>query len=350
MKFTIYVNDIIDSKEYQEEKMIDVSIIIVNYNTKDLLKTCIDSIIENTKHINYEIIVVDNASSDDSVCMLNKEFKEVKLIESAINGGFAYANNIGIKESTGRYVFLLNSDTVIIKDAITKMVKYMDENESIGMLGPKLLNGDLTHQTSISAFPTFKRELYHMYKLKNVLKIPLVKAFFVKFGGKLGNKDIEQYMKNYQKIEEPEEVQVLVGAALLIRRDVIEIIGLLDERYFMYYEEIDFCYQASIAGLSRVYYPLCEIMHLIGQSSEKISSITYYERYRSMILYFRKNYGKSKEIQVRINLVLALLFRIVGMTLISIFKSSDTIKNNRKVYIKTMKMALNQKAITTNRY
>lgn len=330
--------------------MVDVSIIIVNYNTKELIKACIQSIYENVSGISYEIIVVDNASSDDSISMLKTDFMDVKLIESAVNGGFAYANNIGIKNSNGRYVFLLNSDTVIVKDAIQKMVEYMDENKSIGMLGPKLLNKDLTHQTSISGFPSFKREVYHMYKLKNVLKIPFVKSFFVKFGGKFGSKDVQQYMKNFQRIEEPEEVQVLVGAALLVRRAVIDDIGMLDERYFMYYEEIDFCLQASKAGWSRVYYPYAKIIHLIGQSSEKIGAITFYERYRSMILYFRKNFGNLKEKQVRINLVIALSFRVIGLSIIQIFNKSQIIKNNKKVYGDTIKMAVNKSAINMNRY
>lgn len=330
--------------------MIDISIIIVNYNTKDLLKNCIDSILKNTFNITYEVIVVDNASSDNSVDMLKSEFKEVKLIESKVNGGFAYANNLGIKISKGRYTFLLNSDTIILKDVLEKMVIYMDENKEIGLLGPKLLNEDRTHQTSISAFPTFKREVYHIYKLKNVLKIPFIKNFFVKFGGKLGSKDLEQYMKNFQNIESPERVQVLVGAALLIRREVIEDIGMLDERYFMYYEEIDFCYQACKAGWHRVYYPYGEIVHLIGQSSEKIGDVTFYERYRSMILYFRKNCGRSKEILVRINLVIALLFRIIGMSFVQIFKFSKSIRENRRIYMNTIKMAANNRAIETNRY
>lgn len=330
--------------------MIDVSIIIVNYNTKDLIKNCIESIYKNVKNISFEIIVVDNASKDDSVEMLKNQFKQVKLIESKINGGFAYANNKGIKVSSGRYVFLLNSDTVILKDVIEKMVKYMDDNESVGLLGPKLLNADLSHQTSISAFPTFKREVYHMYKLKNVLKVPFIKSFFVKFSDKFGSKDVQQYMKNFQPIDKPQEVQVLVGAALLIRRKVIENIGMLDERYFMYYEEIDFCYKASQNGWSRVYFPYGEIIHLIGQSSEKISQITFYERYRSMILYFRKNHGKFKEIQVRINLIIALLFRVIALLILSIFKRSDIIKNNIKVYIKTIGMAFSKRKIAAKPY
>lgn len=328
---------------------IDISIIIVNYNTKDLLKNCINSIIENTFGIAYEIIVVDNASSDDSLEMLNREFPEIKTIESSINGGFAYANNIGVKASKGRYVFLLNSDTVILKDVINKLICFMDENKNIGLTGPKLLNGDLTHQTSISAFPTFKREIYHIYKFKNILKIPIVKKLFVRFAGRIGSKDVEQYMKNFQEILEPEDVQVLVGAALLIRREVINDIGLLDERYFMYYEEIDFCYQAYKKGWRRVYCPYGEIMHLIGKSSENISDITFYERYRSMILYFRKNQSKTKEILVRLNLIIALIFRVITIQLEGIFKKSVTAANNKEVYIKTIKMALSEKKIRTKR-
>lgn len=330
-----------------ENVQIDISIIIVNYNTKDLLKQCINSIINNTYDISYEIIVVDNASSDDSLNMLKSDFPNVTVIASKINGGFAYANNLGIKRCSGRYVFLLNSDTIILKDVIKKLVNFMDENETIGLTGPKLLNEDLSHQTSISAFPTLKREVYHIYKLKNILKIPFVKSFFVKFAGKFGSKDVEQYMKNFQEIQEPEEVQVLVGAALLIRRKVLEDIGLLDERYFMYYEEIDFCYHACKAGWSRVYCPFGEIIHLIGQSSKIINDITFYERYRSMILYFRKNHGKFKEVFVRVNLIIALFLRIVMLFFAGIFKNSSVNSNNRKIYIKTIKMALNEKAIMT---
>lgn len=328
---------------------VDISIIIVSYNTKDLLRQCINSIIENTFGIDYEIIVVDNASRDDSIIMLKSEFPNVKLIESGINGGFAYANNIGIKESNGRYVFLLNSDTVILKDVIKRLVSFMDEDTSIGLTGPKLLNGDFSHQTSISAFPTLKKEIYHIYKFKNLLKIPIIKKFLVKFAGRIGSKDVEQYMKNFQEILEPEDVQVLVGAALLIRREVIDDIGLLDERYFMYYEEIDFCYQAYKKGWRRVYCPYGEIMHLIGQSSEKISDITFYERYRSMILYFRKNYGKTKEILVRINLVIALAFRVIAIQLIGIIRRSAESVKNKEIYIKTIKMTLSEEKITAKR-
>lgn len=320
--------------------MIELSIIIVNYNTRDLLKQCINSIMDNVKDISYEIIVTDNASSDDSIEMLNEEFPTVKLIKSKINGGFAYANNLAIKESKGKYLFLLNSDTIILKDVLSKMVRYMDENKEVGMLGPKLLNADFSHQTSISAFPTFKREVFHIYKIKNILKIPIVKNFFVKYGGKLGIKDVEQYMKNFQGINTPQEVQVLVGAALMFRREIIKDIGYLDERYFMYYEEIDYCYQAFKTGWSRVYYPYGEIIHLIGQSSKKISDVTFYERYKSMMKYFRKNYGVGKEIAVRINLIIGLFLRSIGLSLKQMFKPSKFYLNNLKIYFNTIKIAL----------
>lgn len=288
----------------------DVSIIIVNYNTKDLLKQCLRSIYENIAGLSIEVIVTDNNSSDGSVQMLLNEFPEVNTIQSPINGGFAYANNLAIKCCKGNYVFLLNSDTIILKDVIKKMYDYMEENPWIGILGPELLNTDLTHQTSISPFPTLFREFAHMYKLKNLLKLPLLKKFFVRFGGNIGIKDVEQYMKNFQKLGKPEKVQVLVGAAMFIRRIVIEDVGLLDENYFMYYEEIDYCYQASKAGWPCVYYPCGQIIHLIGQSSKKISERTFYERYKSSLYYFRKNYGYFKEGCVRINLIIALSIRI----------------------------------------
>lgn len=321
----------------------DISIIIVNYNTKDLLKQCLQSIYANVKKISFEVIVTDNNSHDCSVQMLLNEFPKVKTIQSPINGGFAYANNLAIKQAKGKYVFLLNSDTIILKDVIDKMFLYMEENDWIGILGPELLNADLSHQTSISPFPTLFREFVHIYKFKNILKLPILKRFFINFGGRLGLKDVEQYMKNFQQISKPEKVQVLVGAAMLIRKKVIEDIGLLDEKYFMYYEEIDYCYQANKANWPCVYYPFGQIIHLIGQSSKKISEKTFYERYKSSIYYFRKNYGKTKELLVRINLIIALSLRtMIEFFKILIPKKSIEAKRNMKIYKNTIKIAFSK--------
>ncbi|WP_066022582.1 MULTISPECIES: glycosyltransferase family 2 protein [Clostridium] len=319
---------------------LDISIIIVNYNTKELLRNCLNSIKSTVNDIEYEVIVTDNNSKDGSTVMLKQEFPWVKLIESKINGGFAYANNLAIKKSSGKYIFLLNSDTVLLRDVIKKMVTYMDENNDVGLLGPKLLNPDMTHQTSVSGFPTFKREVYHIYKLKNILKVPMLKKLMIAISGKIGSKDVEQYMMNFKEVNEPREVQVLVGAALLIRRDVIDKIGMLDERYFMYYEEIDFCYQANKAGFKAVYYPYGEIIHYIGQSSDKIKDITFYERYKSMIKYFNKNYGKLKEILVRINLIVGLMFRTVGNLVKFLFSHDKYTLYTVKIYFNTIKIAL----------
>lgn len=319
----------------------DVSIIIVNYNTRDLLKDCLMSIYNNVKEMRFEIIVVDNNSSDKSVNMIENEFKDVILIKSPINGGFAYANNLAINKSSGKYIFLLNSDTIIIKDVIERMYDYMENNKWIGILGPELLNADLTHQTSISPFPTLFREFVHIYKLKNILKVPLLKKFFVKFGGNIGIKDVEQYMMNFQEISSPEKVQVLVGAAMFIRKDVINDVGLLDEGYFMYYEEIDYCYQAFKAGWPCVYYPYGKIIHLIGQSSKKISEKTFYERYRSSIYYFKKNHGRLQELLVRINLITALSLRII-FEILTGFKGRNRhqCRTNIRIYRNTIKIAI----------
>jgi GT2 family glycosyltransferase len=323
----------------------DVSIIIVNYNTRELLKQCIESIYATIGRANlsYEIIVTDNNSSDGSAEMLEHNFPGVILIKSKINGGFAYANNLGIKKSSGKYIFLLNSDTIVLKDVIYRMYQYMEQNKWVGILGPELLNADLTHQTSISAFPTLFREFAHIYEMKNILKIPFVKHFLVKFGGKLGSKDIDQYMKNFQNLQQPEKVQVLVGAAMFIRREVFEQVGYLDENYFMYYEEIDYCYQCYKAGWPCVYNPIGQIIHLIGQSSKKISEKTFYIRYKSMMYYFNKNHGKLKAVLVRINLILGLTFRIIFTMLHSLVKSTEGRLQAIRIYYKTILIACGSK-------
>lgn len=257
----------------------DVSIIIVNYNTKDLLKQTIDSVLRSTTGIEYEIIVVDNDSRDGSIQMVREEYPDVLLIANNGNLGFAKANNIGIKKSSGRYILILNSDTVVAKDCIKSCMKYMDENKKVGALGCKveLINGDLDKACK-RGFPTPQASLYYMLKLDKLYP---------------NSKRFGQYNLTYLPNDKINEVDVLVGAFMMVRHEVILKVGLLDEEFFMYGEDIDWCYRIKEAGYKNIYYPLAKITHYKGASSKKRRLMTIYEFHRAMYLFYNKHYRKK---------------------------------------------------------
>ncbi|WZL73650.1 glycosyltransferase family 2 protein [Clostridiaceae bacterium 35-E11] len=257
----------------------DLSIIIVNYNTKELTKQTLNSIFTKTHNFLYEVFVVDNASTDDSIEMIQEEFPQVKLIQNAQNLGFSKANNIAIRQSKGRYILLLNSDTVVIDDCLEKCIQHMDKHVNIGALGCKVIlpdgNLDLACKRS---FPTPEVSMYRILGLSKLF--PKSK----KFG---------QYNLTYVDENEIHEIDCLVGAFMMIRREVIEAVGLLDEDFFMYGEDVDWCYRMKEAGWKIVYYPKAQIVHYKGGSSKKKNPKLIYEFYRAMYLFYNKHYKRK---------------------------------------------------------
>ncbi|WP_259473243.1 glycosyltransferase family 2 protein [Clostridium estertheticum] len=256
--------------------MIDISIIIVNYNTKQLLADTIQSVIDTVGQITYEIIVVDNASSDGSIEMIKKQYPKVNLIENKDNLGFPKANNIGIKQAGGRYVLLLNSDTKVLDNCIQKCLEYMDGNIEAGAIGCKLLltSGKLDHACK-RGFPTPEASLYYILKLHKLF--PHSK----KFG---------EYTLNYLPIDEINEVDALTGAFMMVRKKVIDKAGLLDETFFMYGEDLDWCFRIKEAGYKVIYYPEAVTIHYKGGSSKRKRYKTIYEFHRAMYIFYNKHY------------------------------------------------------------
>ena len=254
----------------------DLSIIIVSYNNKKLLKHTIDSIYRTQQNINFEIVVVDNNSTDGSVDLIKQKYKQVKLIENNNNLGFSKANNKGINQSKGKYILLLNSDTVVTNNCFEKCVKYMDEHPGIGALGCKVVlpDGKLDPACKRS-FPTPEVSFYRMMGLSKLF--PKSRRF-----GK--------YNLTYLDENEIHDVDCLVGAFMMVRREVIDEVGLLDENFFMYGEDIDWCYRIKKAGWKIVYYPEAQIIHYKGGSSDKKNPKLIYEFYRSMYLFYNKHY------------------------------------------------------------
>jgi len=254
----------------------DLSIIIVSYNTEVLLKQCLDSLFKSLKGeaIESEIIVVDNASSDKTVEMLKESFPAIKIINNQINLGFAKANNQGISIAEGKFILLLNSDTLIVGKAITKMIAFIQHNSSIGIIGPKLyLDQEKTYHPSIKKFTTPYNILISFLPLGS-----LIRRFYNKL------------LLRQNRIR---EVDWLYGAALLIRRSLFERIGLLDENFFMYSEDEDLCYRANLNGYKIFYFPKAEIIHLKGKSSKREIKKLLEVFWESKLYYLAKYYPSA---------------------------------------------------------
>lgn len=235
--------------------MIDVSIIIVNWNTCGITCDCLRSVYEQTKNVEFEIILVDNASSDDSVETIRKEFPEVVLIENSENRGFAAANNQGMEIARGRYILLLNSDTIVLDNAIEKTAAFADEHPGAGIVGCRVLNGDLSLQPNCFMYPS-------------VLNMLLSGTFLYKIFS--GSKFFGREGMTWWDFNEIRQVDVVRGCFMLVRRAAVEQVGVLDEDYFFYAEETDFCYRVKKAGWDILFTPDSEIIHLGGQSSKQI--------------------------------------------------------------------------------
>jgi GT2 family glycosyltransferase len=256
-----------------------LSIVIVNYNTERLLRSCLESVYAGANGTPMDIWVVDNNSRDGSVPMLKSMFPVVKVIVNPTNVGFSRANNAAISQSRSDYVLLLNPDTLIIEDAIERMVKFMNEHPEVGIAGCKVLNRDGTLQLACRrSIPTPKVAFYRLTGLSRLFP---------------GNKTIARYNMTYQSPQQTHEVDAVSGAFLMIRRQVVEEIGLLDERFFMYGEELDWCLRAKRAGWTVAYYPHAQIIHYKGESTKYNSRKAALEFYRAMYLFHKKHFAKD---------------------------------------------------------
>jgi GT2 family glycosyltransferase len=262
----------------------DLSIIIINYCTYGFTKQAIESIIRNDYSFCYEIVVVDNASPDGSLKKLQSYFVNetskglIKFIRNKKNMGFAHANNIALKTVTSKYVLLLNSDTIIVENCLEKCLKQIEMDSSIGVLGCRVMfpDGHLDKACRRS-FPTFSVSFYRMTGLSRIF--PKSKRF-------------GQYNLTYLDDAETYEVDCLTGAFMLVRTSAIDEVGLLDETFFMYGEDIDWCYRIKSAGWKVLYYGDAKVVHYKGASSSsgKNKRKTIYEFYRSMHIFYNKHY------------------------------------------------------------
>ena len=256
-------------------KYMDLSIIIVSWNTRELLKKCLNSIYQNGAGLSLEIYVIDNNSSDKTVEMIRTEFRDVELIANNKNQGFAYANNQALKLAIGKYILLLNPDTEILSNSLQKAVKFMSDNSNCGAMGAKLLNPDKSVQPSIRRFPT-PWPIFLM-----LIKAP---KLFKKI------KSIERYLCFDFDYNKRQAVDQIMGAFMLIPKKVFDKVGLLDEVFFIWFEEVDLCRRIQNAGFKVLYNPEVEIIHYGGQSFAQEKIIKKQSLFfKSAMRYFLKN-------------------------------------------------------------
>jgi GT2 family glycosyltransferase len=266
-----------------DNEIIDVSIVIVSFNTRDVTRECLAHVRKHAAAVRHEVLVVDNASVDGSADMVAAEFPEAHLIRSDENRGFAGGNNPAMKIARGRYILLLNSDAFLSAGALEKTLQYLDDHPNIGVLGCKLTDPDGTMQASARMLPG---------PLNKILHITGLAARFP------GSKFFGRVDYTWWDHSEPRTVGWVVGAFFLIRRETMANIGVLDERYFLYFEEIDYCLTARRARWEVVFYPHAEIVHIGGQSTVKVPGKISAKgrqmvsiRLTSEFRYYRKMYG-----------------------------------------------------------
>jgi O-antigen biosynthesis protein len=254
--------------------MTKISIIIVSWNTKDLLNKCLRSIYDSTGDLELEVFVIDNNSGDGSVEMVKKSFPQVKLIANDNNVGFGRANNQGIDQSTGDYILILNPDTELEKDTLEKSVKFMKENSDCGIVGPKMTFKDGGFQPSVRIFPTFIPILLMLTKLTKIFKF----------------KSVSRYLAEDFDYSKTQVVDQVMGAYMFTSRSALDKVGGFDERFFLWFEEVDLCKRFSEGGFKVMYSPNIKIVHYGGQSFSKQRVVTKQWRFfQSAFKYFIKH-------------------------------------------------------------
>ena len=256
----------------------DVSIVIVSWNTRAILSDCLRSVFEQTKEVSFEIFVIDNSSHDGSADMVRAEFPRVKLIENAQNRGFAAASNQGLRLASGRYMLLLNPDTLILDDAISRCVRYADLHSDVGVVGCQVLEDENRISNTGFSFPTPLNLFLTLSGLSRAF--PRSRLF--------GRPELGWWDRDSEQ-----DVDVVPGMFMLVRREAIAQVGLMDESYFVYWEETDWCYRFSRAGWRRVFTPSARIVHLDGggKSTSQVSSKMFVQMQKSSMIYHRKNLG-----------------------------------------------------------
>ena len=305
--------------------MTDVSIIIVNWNTRDILRDCLASVYAQTRDISYELIVVDNASYDGSVGMIKNEFPEVVLIENHNNAGFAAANNQGMRIAQGRYFLLLNPDTIVLEGAIQKTVFFTDNHPDIGVVGCQVWLDEKEMQLTCFAFPSLSGFI--------IQKIGL-RRFFPK-SRLFGRINYGWWDRTSQM-----DVDVVTGMYMLVRREAVDQVGLMDEDYFVYAEETDWCYRFRKSGWRCVFTPEARIIHLDGKSTSQVSIKMFVQMQKSVLIFHKKQRGLFSWLGVKLVYIFSMLSQYISFSSLLFFHKQDTFQKKCDQAIAALKFHL----------
>ncbi len=285
--------------------MLDLGIVILNWNTCELLRRCLETVLASEGDFTYKVIVVDNASSDGSVAMVRQQFPSVEVIVSEVNGGYPYGNNLGFRalgyhqkgrvdKDAPRYAVLLNPDTEVPPEAFFQMTQFMDANPEIGVAGPKLVLEDGSLDLACRrSFPTPEVSFYRFSGLSKLFPT------HPRFG---------RYNMTFSDPDKEIEVDSVVGAYMQVRREAIADVGLLDETFFMYGEDLDWAYRIKKAGWKVFYHPQVTVKHVKRAASRK-SKKAQFEFQRAMLIFYRKHYQATTPLWMHGLVVTGLLIR-----------------------------------------
>jgi len=282
-------------EQFQDGSCFDLSIVVISYNTIEMTRECLASIARHSDGLSVQTIVVDNNSGDGSVFMIKSDFPGVALIENTENKGFAAANNQGFAQCRGKYVLLLNSDTVILEDVLKNSVDFLCSHPHVGAMGCQVLNPDRTIQRTCSGFPT----LFRLF----VMTMALDKVRGLKF--------LDSYLMRWWSRDTEREVEVISGCYLLIRKEILETVGALDERFFFFGEETDWCRRIREAGWKLTFAPVGKIIHYGGGSVKKLNYNRDVMLTAATVRLHRKHGGNFAAISAFLILMLFNLSRVV---------------------------------------
>lgn len=317
-----------------------LTIIIVNWNTREMLKNCLESIMKNQGNQNIKIIVVDNNSKDGSKNMIEEQFPEVKLINSGSNIGFGRANNLAIKQTNTPFVLFLNPDTIVMENTIDNMLKFMESQAKVGAIGCKMINL-FSGKTKIDT--DGEAQMLGLQWTPTPIKI-LIKVLF------LSNKVILK-LKKYLPYHDPNKsgyVSFLPGACLMVKKEVLERVGGFDERFFMYAEDYDLCRRIKEAGWELYYMSEVEIAHYVGGASEKATSqFNTLMMCQSISQLMEKYYGLRGKYLYKVAIFLGSFFRLFILIILKILIGDrmlpygKSFKEGYKKYLSMFKWSLN---------
>ncbi|MBI4568192.1 MAG: glycosyltransferase family 2 protein [Planctomycetes bacterium] len=273
-----------------------VSVVIVSWNTRDLLRECLLSVRAHAGVV-QETIVVDNGSSDGSAAMVSREFPEAALIEAGVNLGFGRANNLAFARAGGRYLFLLNPDARLLPGALPALVGHLDAHPEVGAVGPRLVNPDGTAQNSFDNVPTLATELLNKTILKTL------------FPARYPSKRVDYH--------EPIEVESLIGAAMLVRRDIWARLGGFDPAFFFFLEETDWCLRMRQAGARVVHFPAAQVLHHQGAAKSRMRARAWIEYHRSTYRFFAKHRPPAVVVVLRVGRLVKLIANFLFTSLLA---------------------------------